>query len=428
MFMISSCGASVEKAKSNIAYGKVVETDEKTITVEGGEYSYGKEFEGNGEEISYNLPESVFFDDFKKGDIVAILFDGKDATAVTNVKYKQDEQEDVIKGEEALIKADNKETMLSDEEYGSSEDNIVGILSLNPQGRLDLSRISVEMKGKNSAGVASQAGGYIEGDQLNILTTGNVSPALKTYDKNSVIDVSDGNIETTGENSPCISSSGNISISNITAVSHNSSALSIKAGGIVNLKDSNILSYSGSVLEMVSDKNDTDVQTSKLIVNESSLRAKKDEALMKISGEDLLARFISSSLSCDSGILADITSDNNRNGGKLLLYGVSQDFNGWITCDHESKVKLVLSEGSKFKGAINIDDLAYYSKVYISGDSDWELTADSYISSIVNEKEDCSNINSNGYNIYYDKDRLANKWLEGRSVELKGGGMLTPSK
>ena len=67
-------------------YGQVVKTDENQITIESGDYTYGGSFESDGCEKSYNLPENVFYDDFKAGDIVSILCDGRDATAVSNVE------------------------------------------------------------------------------------------------------------------------------------------------------------------------------------------------------------------------------------------------------------------------------------------------------------------------------------------------------
>ena len=41
---------------------------------------------------------------------------------------------------------------MSDEDYSSSEDDTVGILALNSDGRFDISRISVRMDGEDSAG------------------------------------------------------------------------------------------------------------------------------------------------------------------------------------------------------------------------------------------------------------------------------------
>ena len=117
VFSLTSCSRSEAKSESNIAYGQVVKTDENTITVESGKYKYGDKFRGSGEEISYNLPENVFFDDFKKGDIVAVLLDGKDAVAVTGVNSTSEETA-VKSGSssiDSLISTDGEEKEVCDE-------------------------------------------------------------------------------------------------------------------------------------------------------------------------------------------------------------------------------------------------------------------------------------------------------------------------
>ena len=110
-----------------------------------------------------------------------------------------------------------------------------------------------------------------------------------------------------------------------------------------------------------------------------------------------------------------------------MLYGIGQNFEGDITCDKNSKIKVVLTEDSSFIGTLNNAGTAKYSKIYLSADSYWTLKGDSYAGSISNEDKSCGNIDSKGYNIYYDKGNLANDWLDGRTVELNGGGKLMPS-
>lgn len=77
---------------------------------------------------------------------------------------------------------------------------------------------------------------------------------------------------------------------------------------------------------------------------------------------------------------------------------------------------------------MNKTGAAAYSKICLSKDSVWNMTADSYAGSVSNNDETCANINSNGFNIFYDRSNLANEWLGGRTVELPGGGLLTPQK
>ena len=59
--------------------------------------------------------------------------------------------------------------------------------------------------------------------------------------------------------------------------------------------------------------------------------------------------------------------------------------------------------------------------------SKWTLAADSYLESIQFEKtveKGIKQINSKGYNIYYNPKNPANAALAGKTYSLKGGGLL----
>lgn len=433
LIALSSCQNEPEDTENNIVYGQVIKTDENTITVESGSYKYEGEFTGTGEEVTYELPEHVFFDDFQKGDIVAVLLDGKDATAVTNVK--DSEKNDAasasskISSMQALAKADNEELDINDESYESAADNKAVLMAVNENGRFDVDRTVLNTTGRNAPGIVSAAGGFAEGSQVTANTAGQESPAVEAADGDSTVELENSTLETEGLNSPCVESAGNVSLSNVTVTSQNSGAVNLKGTGVVNFKDSNIVSFGDTAFDIAAAKHGkTQVSGSKLTADHSTIESKGNGALIKITGAKTAVKMISTQLLSDSGVFIDIKADRSGNGARLLLYGVDQDFEGDINCDSKSKVKMVLTEGSTFTGALNKVNTAAYSKICLSEDSVWNMTSDSYAGSINNYDETCANINSNGYNIYYDRDSLANKWLEGRTIELPGGGVLTPQK
>ena len=86
-----------------------------------------------------------------------------------------------------------------------------------------------------------------------------------------------------------------------------------------------------------------------------------------------------------------------------------------------SQVALELREGAVLKGAVNPDNKAQKATVSLGKGSVWELTGDSYVTSITDEVRDFSNIKSNGYNIYCDKSERSQG---GMSIDLPGGGNL----
>lgn len=431
MFAMSACGAKDESAESNIIYGQVIKTDEKTITVENGKYKENGKFRGYGEERSYNLPENVFYDDFKKGDIVIILVDGDEAVSVTEAE-KPDLSEETDSGQihpsvTGEIIADKEEKEIYDKKYHVKGNDKAVVLALNNKGDLKLDRITASTDGKRSVGMCASGGGRIEGNQVSITTVGSRSPGIETYDYKSFVELDRAVLRTESDESPCVFSSGNISLAGADGVSERSSAVVINEGGVVNLKDSEITSKGAYAVEFYCNQERLrQPETSKLISDGSVLTSGSGDAFMKVSGVSGLAKFVNSRIFSDSKVLAEVSSNEQGRGGDLLLYGVNQIFKGDIKCDKLGKVKVVLKEGSSFTGSLNELNTAKYSNIYISKDSTWTLTGDSYVNSVENVDSSCSNINSGGYDIYYDKKSIANDWIGGGVLKLPGGGRLIP--
>lgn len=482
LLTLSACSRSTEASENdNIVYGQVVKTDENQITIESGDYTYGGSFEGDGCEKSYNLPENVFYDDFKAGDIVSILCDGRDATAVANVKDvnhrrssgsgsdpgSENSGSDAASGfgqavltgaDAAQLSADDEPVAVNDDNYEVQEDGQIGILALNSGGKITMRRSSVAVMGRNSCGITAANGASIDGEQVNLSTSGENAAAAATLDLTSVIDLSDSTMETAASGSPCVISAGNISLTGVSATVQKSSGVAVLPGGVVNLKNSSMVSHgdaavklcnipdlqddreayteSGSRSSGSSEGQDSGIEKAfssstqsgkaKFMADGSSIEAVSNKALVQVTGIEGLVKMMNTDLASANRVLADVRADEQKNGGKLLLYGVNQKYSGDITCDKSSKVKLVLTEGSSYSGAFDAKGAAAYSKVYLSRNSAWNVTGDSHIDSLRNGDKKCRNIKSNGHTVYYDKNREANDWLGGKTLSLPGGGTLQP--
>lgn len=477
LLALSACARNTAASEDdNIVYGQVVKTDENQITIESGEYTYGGSFQGDGTEESYTLPENVFYDDFKAGDIVSILCDGQDATAVSNVEdvdYKVAASENSGSAESASEKAaeavadpsgraqltaDGEPVTVNDESYQVGADSGIGLLALNDDGRINMSRSSVSVLGKNSCGLMAFNGGVISGEQVNLTSSGENGVAAAALNRSSVIELSDSTMQTSSAKSPCVLSAGNVSLNGVSATVQKSNGVTVLPGGVVNLKNSSMVSGGDAAIELCdpetlqkaagsgsssgrsgnADQSETADRgaafavssqsgKAKIMADSSSLEAVSGKALLQVTGIEGFVKMMNTDLTLASGaVLADVKKNQKGQGGKLLLYGVNQDYSGDITCDDSSKVKLVLTEGSSYSGCFDAKGSASYSKVYLSRNSAWNVTGDSHVSSLRNGNKKCSNIKSNGHKIYYDKNREANDWLGGKTVSLPGGGTLQP--
>lgn len=61
----------------------------------------------------------------------------------------------------------------------------------------------------------------------------------------------------------------------------------------------------------------------------------------------------------------------------------------------------------------------------MSSDSSWTVTGNTYLTVLIDGDNSLSNINDNGYTIYYDSSNSQNSWLNGKTKTLKDGGKLT---
>ncbi len=84
-----------------------------------------------------------------------------------------------------------------------------------------------------------------------------------------------------------------------------------------------------------------------------------------------------------------------------------------------------LSNGASFSGDLG-GGLPARASVYLDASSKLILTAETYLTSLVNADLKHQNIESNGFNLYYDSNAPDNAYLNGQSFQLPGGGFLAP--
>lgn len=91
----------------------------------------------------------------------------------------------------------------------------------------------------------------------------------------------------------------------------------------------------------------------------------------------------------------------------------------------EASLELRLSNGASFTGALG-GLLPARASVYLDAASKLVLTEETYLSVLVNADLTHANIESNGFNLYYDSNAAENAYLNNQSFMLPGGGFLSP--
>ncbi|SCO43064.1 uncharacterized protein FFMR_07194 [Fusarium fujikuroi] len=155
------------------------------------------------------------------------------------------------------------------------------------------------------------------------------------------------------------------------------------------------------------------------------------------------ARLKSVQLNTASGILAvanfsQITQDFNYYGGyvdnpsmkpaEVSLNVLDSSLSGDLIAYNKSSISLSLTQYSNWKGTARVGYKSASFGVSLDASSKWTLTADTTLQNFTNSDISNSNIQSRGYNLYYNSSAFANKWLKSRTVNLPGGGKLEPIK
>lgn len=154
-------------------------------------------------------------------------------------------------------------------------------------------------------------------------------------------------------------------------------------------------------------------------------------------------RLKSVQLNTASGILAvanfsQITQDFNYYGGyadnpsmkpaEVSLNVLDSSLSGDLIAYNKSSISLSLKQYSNWRGAVRVGYKSASFGVTLDANSKWTLTADTTLQNFTNSDTSNTNIQSHGYNIYYNSSAFASKWLKSRTVKLPGGGKLVPIK
>jgi len=276
-------------------------------------------------------------------------------------------------------------------------------------------------------------GGKITATNLVASTTNTNGAVIATDRGSGTITVTGGTYSTSGTDSPGIYSTGVITVSNATVTATNAECSVIEGSNSV-LLNNVILSGAGTKRRGV------------VLMQSMSGDAEGDQAVFTMTGGSLTQAtgplFLVSNAAGHialNGVTVSVTSDtllkaaadqwgtSGSNGGFAWLTANGQSMTGDVICDAISKARVILTNNSHLTGAINAANTALLDSVVVDATSTWALTANSYVSYIVDPLitgSMVSNITGNGFNVYYNT--TLNSSLGGLSYSLLNGGCLLP--
>lgn len=344
----------------------------------------------------------------------------------------------VQKGSEATI----KDTTIETNATGAN-----AIFSTGENAIINVSNTKITTTEDSSRGLDATYGGTINANIVTITTSGQHCAAVATDRGEGTVTVKNSTLNTNGKGSPCVYSTGTISVSDSKGMATNSSCAVIEGKNSITLNNTKLTSYgigrvddgidNCGVMIYQSMSGDASEGTGTFSATDSTLTISKKSKIYEtspmffITNTDAVINLENTKLNYGSNQLVTVSGNDGEwgsqgsNGGNLILNATNQILNGNISVDNISTASFIL-KGSTLTSTINSENNAKEVNLSLDSSSKWVVTGDSYVTTLTLENNDLSLIEDNGYTIYYDAS--ANSWLNGQTITLSNGGTLTPIK
>lgn len=296
-----------------------------------------------------------------------------------------------------------------------------GIFGYGTGTTVNISDSTIRTTGDCSGGIQTTGGGTTNAANLDVETQGNSSAAIRSDWGGGTVDVKGGSYVTNGTGSPAVYSTADVSVSDATLIANNSEAVVVEGKNSVSLTDCNV---TGNMTGTYGD--DSENIHNIMIYQSMSGDAEVGEANFTAEGGVITAKsgdmFYVTNTDCAISLKNVVFKLANEvflrvegnsssrgwgkegaNGGDVVLDAADQEIDGQILVDDISTLKLNLTDGSSFTGAVNPDGAEGTVDVTLSKDSTWTLTGDSYVSSFTGSTD---NVIANGYHLYVDGEQV----------------------
>ena len=262
-----------------------------------------------------------------------------------------------------------------------------------------------------SRGLDATYGGTIIANNVTINTRGGSCAAVATDRGEGTVTVSNSVLNTgvddgTGQGSPCIYSTGEITVINSTGTSYGAQIACIEGKNSITLINSTLYcsgegnrQENGNYVDLAgvfiyqSMSGDADVGTAVFTSTNSDLTILSTSdyyttaPMFYVTNTKGIVTITNTTLNFGSGVLIKVSNQNQwgttgSNGGDLTFNAIDESLNGNIIVGDYSSLSLDLKD-STYNGAITTSSSAT-SSVTIEAGSTWTLTGDSYVTSLTN--------------------------------------------
>lgn len=267
----------------------------------------------------------------------------------------------------------------------------------------------------NSGGIMTTGGGIMNATNLDVSTAGTSSAAIRTDRGGGTVTVTTGSYRTSGQGSPAIYSTANVTINDAYLESTASEGIVIEGKNNVTLHNTTLVD-SNTRLNGQS-------TTYKNIFLYQSMSGDADSGVSTFTAKDCKITTNNGDTLYVTNTTAEINLENNKftnndsngnflrvqkdswgrsgsNGGTVTLNMTNQSVTGNIVIDSISTLTMNMTSGSYWEGALNGSNSAKSIALTLDSSSKIRLTGDSYITSLNDADSSYANIDFNGYKLY----------------------------
>ncbi|CUH97324.1 putative secreted protein [Propionispora sp. 2/2-37] len=330
----------------------------------------------------------------------------------------------------AILAESGSKINLKDSTITTTGEGANAIFATGTGSEINVSDVNIHTSANSSRGLDATLTGTVNATNVNITTEGMHSAAIATDRGNGTINVTGGSMKTSGEGSPGIYSTGDIAVTNAQLIATGSEAAVVEGKNSITLKNTTLSGKKNwGVMMYQSFSGDAEVGTSHFTMDGGSLSAETGP-LFYITNTEANISLKNVKLTSTTGTLLSVGAGKwgtpGANGAMATFTANDQTLDGNIISDKISMVKLNLQNNSTWNGSINADNTAKSVELKLDKSSKWNVTGTSYLTTLIDDDTTLSNIDDNGFTIYYNASEDSNKWLGHKTFTLKDGGKLMP--
>ncbi|MBR1764347.1 MAG: hypothetical protein IJ746_03500 [Ruminococcus sp.] len=229
-------------------------------------------------------------------------------------------------------------------------------------GEADVSNVQITTTGNSSRGVYATYEGVINADHVDITTGGAHCAPIATDRGGGYVTVTNSTVQCSGDGSPCIYSTGDITVENVIGVSTGAQAAVIEGKNSITMTDCDFTVSGGNngvmlYQSMSGDAADSDATAScsTLTMSGTTIRNGTDGPMFYITNTTSVININGgNSLECQNGQLVSAATgrwgSDGSNGGSLSLNITGDSIADSVSADDISSVAVNVLDGGQFTG------------------------------------------------------------------------------